>query len=142
MQKFMSRQEAQKDAVPSSSPAFGTPAELPRYNDAPIPIRTILPVDLPPATLRPIAFRVLTKKYGLTITATALQKLAIFIGRNCGSKWREGLAEGVLAYVAQRCKDTGRLIIDGANDQDYLPSIFKDLQGQMKGGKIDRKSVV
>lgn len=38
--------------------------------------------------------------------------------------------------MAQRCKDTGRLIIDGADDQDYLPSIFKDLQGQMKGGKI------
>ena len=38
--------------------------------------------------------------------------------------------------MAQRCKDTGRLIIDGADDQEYLPSIFKDLQGQMKGGKV------
>lgn len=135
MQQFIGRQKAQKqDVAPSSSPAFGTPQELPRFNDA--PIRTILPVDLPPATLRPIAFRILTKKYGLTITATALQKLAVFIGRNCGSKWREGLAEGVLAYVAQRCKDTGRLIIDGADDQEYLPSLFKDLQPQMRGGKI------
>ncbi len=118
--------------IPSSSPAFATPARP--YNDAPIP--TVLPVDLPPATLRPIAFRVLTKKYGLTFTASALQKLTVFIGRHCGNKWREGLAEGVLGYIGQRCKETGRIIIDGPDDQEYLPSIFKELAPRMRGGRI------
>jgi DNA polymerase epsilon subunit 2 len=84
----------------------------------------------------------LTKKHGLTITSSALQKLAVFIGRNCGSKWREGLAEAVLGFVAQHCKDTGRMIIDGPDDEKYLGSIFKELAGRMKGGRITQESTI
>ena len=130
MRRFQALQP--QNPLPSSSPAFGTAP--PVVNDA--PIRTVLPVNLPPATLRPIAFRILTKKYGLTITATALQKLATFIGRQCGNKWREGLAEGVLGYVAQRCREGGRVIVDKEGDGEFLDNILKELSGRMRGGKV------
>ncbi|KFZ17285.1 hypothetical protein V501_01815 [Pseudogymnoascus sp. VKM F-4519 (FW-2642)] len=131
----MRRFTEKENPIPSSSPAFSTPQHPLRGGlDSPIP--SILPIELPIAILRPVAFRVLTKKHGLTITSSALQKLTTFIGRNCGSKWREGLAEAVLNFVAQHCKDTGRVIIDAPDDQEYLGTIFKELSGRMKGGRI------
>ncbi|KFX99050.1 hypothetical protein O988_04073 [Pseudogymnoascus sp. VKM F-3808] len=131
----MRRFTEKENPIPSSSPAFSTPHHPVRGGlDGPIP--SILPIELPIAILRPVAFRVLTKKHGLTITSSALQKLTTFIGRNCGSKWREGLAEAVLNFVAQHCKDTGRVIIDAPDDQEYLGTVFKELSGRMKGGRI------
>lgn len=131
----MRRFTEKENPIPSSSPAFGTPRH-PILSGLDSPIPSILPIELPIAILRPVAFRVLTKKHGLTITSSALQKLTTFIGRNCGSKWREGLAEAVLNFVAQHCKDTGRVIIDAPDDQEYLGTIFKELSGRMKGGRI------
>src|ERR1700723_1369667 len=102
--------EPTPNPIPSSSPAFSTPIHpiIPRRTvpiPAPLTLKaaasplkpTILPILLPPATLRPLAFRTFTKKHNLTLTSSALQALATFIGRNCGSGWREeGLAERVL----------------------------------------------
>src|ERR1700738_842397 len=77
--------------IPSSSPAFATPAHpiRPFTVTAPLPKPIVLPILLPPATLRPLAFRTFTKKHSLTLTSSALQVLANFIGRHCGSEWRE-----------------------------------------------------
>ncbi len=128
--------------IPSSSPAFGTPAHpiIPHRSaaiPAPAAIRpaTILPVLLPPATLRPLAFRTFTKKHGLTLTSSALAALATFIGRHCGSGWREdGLAEGVLEEVARSWKKAGGgVIVDG--DGETLRTLLKTLEGCMVGGK-------
>lgn len=124
--------------APSSSPAFATPVHPLR----PFSITTnskqapILPILLPPATLRPLAFRTFTKKHSLTLTSAALQELATFIGRHCGSGWREeGLAEKVLEEVARSWKGrNGGVIVDGASPE--LKEILKALEGNMSGGRI------
>ncbi|KAI1167696.1 DNA polymerase epsilon subunit B [Nemania serpens] len=123
--------------IPSSSPAFGTPAHTLRPFSIAVPSKaTILPILLPPATLRPLAFRTFTKKHSLTLASTALQELATFIGRHCGSGWREeGLAEKVLEEVARSWKGrNGGVIVDG-NSQE-LKDILKTLEGNMSGGRI------
>lgn len=132
--------------IPSSSPAFGTPVHpvLPRKV---APIRappalkpgtksTVLPILLPPATLRPLAFRTFTKKHNLTLTSSALQALSAFIGRQCGSGWREeGLAEKVLEEVAKSWKKcSSQVIVEG--DGETLKGILKTLEGSMIGGRI------
>lgn len=124
-------------AAPSSSPAFGTPVHPVR----PFSISTskqapILPILLPAATLRPLAFRTFTKKHSLTLTSSALQELASFIGRHCGSGWREeGLAEKVLEEAARSWKNrNGGVIVDAANPE--LKEILKTLEGNMSGGRV------
>jgi DNA polymerase epsilon subunit 2 len=124
--------------IPSSSPAFGTPAHPIRpFNVTAAPAKVgILPVLLPPATLRPLAFRTFTKKHSLTLTSSALQVLATFIGRHCGTEWREeGLAEHVLEEVARSWKNrNGGVIVDGEGND--LKDILKNLEGSMSGGRI------
>ncbi|KAF8865066.1 DNA polymerase alpha/epsilon subunit B [Acephala macrosclerotiorum] len=124
--------------IPSSSPAFGTPAyPIKPFQPAAAPAKaSILPIILPPATLRPLAFRTFTKKHSLTLTSSALQVLATFIGRHCGTEWREeGLAERVLEEVAKSWKNrNGGVIVDGeAND---LKDVLKNLEGSMSCGRI------
>ncbi|KAK4498007.1 hypothetical protein PRZ48_010663 [Zasmidium cellare] len=127
----------------SSSPAFGTPVHpIPDPAQRPLPppafkpqIATILPILLPPPTLRPLAFRIFTKKHNYTLTSSALQALASFVGRHCGSGWREeGTGEKVLEEVAKIWKaENGPVIVeDGAR----LKTILNTLQGCMSGGRI------
>jgi hypothetical protein len=132
--------------IPSSSPAFGTPAHPinPRRVTAirappalkPAAKSTVLPILLPPATLRPLAFRTFTKKHNLTLTSSSLQALATFVGKHCGSGWREeGLAEKVLEEVAKSWKKCGgQVIVEGENET--LKGILKTLEGAMLGGRI------
>ncbi|EEH38063.1 DNA polymerase epsilon subunit B [Paracoccidioides lutzii Pb01] len=106
---------------------------------APTSSTSILPILLPPPTLRPLAFRIFTKKHSLTITASSLQSLATFVGRNCGSGWREGgLAELVLDEIAKTWKKAGGGLIveDGGTHADLLKSILKNLEPRMNGGRV------
>jgi DNA polymerase epsilon subunit 2 len=100
----------------------------------------VLPVLLPPATLRPLAFRTITKKHSLTLTTSALQALATFIGRYCGAGWREaGLAEPVLDEIARSWKKAGGgVIVDGGDGKGgaLLGSILKTVAGCMAGGRL------
>ncbi|KAL5612198.1 hypothetical protein BROUX41_000262 [Berkeleyomyces rouxiae] len=130
-------------SIPSSSPAFATPAHPLRPYTGTAPPSTpapakqaILPIVLAPATLRPLAFRTFTKKHSLTLTSSALQELAAFIGRNCGSGWREeGLAEKVLEEIARSWKNrNGGVIVDGASKE--LKEILTTVEGTMSGGRI------
>jgi DNA polymerase epsilon subunit 2 len=93
-------------------------------------------VLLPPATLRPLAFRTFTKKHSLTLTSSALKVLATFIGRHCGTEWREeGLGEKVLEEVAKSWKSrNGGVIVEGEGNE--LKDILKNLEGSMSGGRI------
>ncbi|KAF1840310.1 DNA polymeras-like protein epsilon subunit B [Cucurbitaria berberidis CBS 394.84] len=132
--------------IPSSSPAFGTPVHpINPRRTAPIrappglkpaPKPNVLAILLPPAILRPLAFRTFTKKHNLTLTSSALQALATFVGKHCGSGWREeGLAEKVLEEVAKSWKKCGgQVIVDGENET--LRSILKTLEGSMNGGRL------
>lgn len=128
----------------SSSPAFATPLHpIPPAQAARPPpppafkpsIPTVLPILLPPPTLRPLAFRTFTKKHNLTLTSSALQALATFIGRHCGSAWREeGSGEKVLEEVAKLWKaEAGAVIVE---DGEKLKMILKTLEGSMSGGRI------
>ncbi|KAK2792828.1 DNA-directed DNA polymerase epsilon, subunit B [Onygenales sp. PD_10] len=106
------------------------------------PNLSILPILLPPATLRPLAFRVLTKKHSLTITASSLQSLATFVGRNCGSGWREeGLAELVLDEVAKAWKKRGGGVIVEDNGASLLKSILSTLESNMSGGRVKSRDL-
>ncbi|KAL4889726.1 DNA polymerase alpha/epsilon subunit B-domain-containing protein [Aspergillus ambiguus] len=125
--------------LPSSSPAFGTPAHPFRKNKpTAVPTRTsILPILLPPTTLRPVAFRTITRKHNLTISSSALQTLAAFVGRNCGSGWREeGLAERVLDEVAKSWRKAGGGVIVEEGKGASLKAILQTLEGNMSGGRI------
>jgi len=135
----------QSDAnVFSSSPAFGTPAHpiipaskrpLAQPAFRPAVNSPILPILLPPPTLRPLAFRTFTKKHNLTLNGSALQALATFIGKHCGSGWREeGTGERVLDEVAKLWKnENGPVIVE---DSAQLKWILKTLEGCMVGGRI------
>lgn len=129
--------------IPSSSPAFATPVHplkaLPTRNPPPWPVA--LPVSIPIATLRPLAFRTFTKKYGLTLTTPALQALATFIGKSCGSGWREeGLGEQVLEEVARTWKKNGLgVIVEGDGE---LRGILSALAGSMTGGKMMQRTAL
>ena len=140
--KPISKSILQSDPIPSSSPAFGTPVYPIRQTKkvAEPPKPTILPILLPPATLRPLAFRTFTKRHNLTLTSSALQLFATFIGKHCGSGWREeGLAERVLDEVAKLWKKNGGcLIVDGVGDE--LKNVLRNIEGLMSGGKICQQS--
>lgn len=83
-----------------------------------------------------MAFRTFTKKHNLTLTSTALQALAAFVGRHCGTGWREeGLADGVLEEIAKSWKSrNGGVIVDG--NASELKDILKTLEGSMSNGRI------
>jgi DNA polymerase epsilon subunit 2 len=72
----------------------------------------------------------------LTLTSSALSALATFIGKHCGSAWREeGLAEKVLEEVAKSWKkSSGVVIVEGGGET--LKNILKVLEGAMSGGRI------
>ncbi|GAB7340991.1 hypothetical protein MBLNU457_7325t1 [Dothideomycetes sp. NU457] len=127
--------------IPSSSPAFGTPVH-PFLPSKPLAqpafkptIPTVLPILLPPPILRPLAFRTFTKKHNLTLGSSALQALATFIGRHCGSGWREeGTGEKVLEEVARMWKKSGGTLI--VEDNPLLKSTLKTLETSMTGGRV------
>ena len=128
---------AGSDLIPSSSPAFSTPVHPIRVSKPSEPFKpSVLPILLPPGTLRPLAFRTITKKHNLTLTSSALQLLATFIGKNCGSGWREeGLAEKVLDETAKRWKKTGGgLIVPGEGEE--LKNILRNIEDSLSGGRI------
>ncbi|OJD24141.1 hypothetical protein ACJ73_04501 [Blastomyces percursus] len=103
------------------------------------PTASILPILLPPPTLRPLAFRIFTKKHSLTITAATLQLLATFVGRNCGSGWREeGLAELALDEIAKVWKKRGGgvMVVDSESGNALLKSILRTMEANMSGGRV------
>ena len=106
---------------PSSSPAFGTPAYSNHLQTLPETSKpSSLPLKLPSATLRPLAFRTFTKKHNLTLTSSALESLASFIGRHCGLAWREeGLAERYLDDIAKIWKKNGGGVIVSGEEEDF-----------------------
>jgi DNA polymerase epsilon subunit 2 len=128
--------------LPSSSPAFATPLPLlPSHKTAVVPppnfkAPTVLPIILPPTTLRPLAFRAFTKKYNLTLSTSALAALSTFIGKHCGARWKDdGLAEGVLEEVAKLWKkQSTEPIVKG--EEATFKNILKTVESCMSGGKI------
>ncbi len=137
----------------SSSPGFGTPAypikTRPQNIAQPFAAQlnaaatthsapTVLSILLPPQTLRPVAFRTLTKKHNLTLTSSGLGVLSTFIGKFCGSGWREeGLAERVLDEIARAWKKCGGGLLIEDGPEKKLSNILKSLEPCMFGGRLD-----
>ena len=129
------------DTIPSSSPAFGTPVypiqqPLPTRNPLQHSRPSILPIALQPTALRPLAFRTFTKKHNLTLTSSALQLLATFVGKHCGAGWKEeGLAEKVLDATAKAWKKNGGGLIVSDEGEEFK-KILRTLEGSISGGKL------
>ncbi|KAF2664778.1 DNA polymeras-like protein epsilon subunit B [Microthyrium microscopicum] len=129
--------------LPSSSPAFATPQHpikpirtLPPLQAPSFKTASVLPINLPAATLRPTAVRLFNRKYNLTLQTPALLALANFIGKHCGSGWKnEGLADGVLEEVAKLWKKQSNASIV-TDDGNALKSILKTIETCMSGGRI------
>jgi DNA polymerase epsilon subunit 2 len=86
---------------PSSDPFQPIPSSILNHqNTRQQSPATFLPVQIELSHFRPIAFRIFTKKYNLTLKSDALAVLAEFIGRKCGSEWRV-LGEPILDEVAR-----------------------------------------
>ncbi|OAP54786.1 hypothetical protein AYL99_11234 [Fonsecaea erecta] len=142
-----------EEQILSSSPGFATPAypikSRPKEVAKPFAAQlntsttthsapTVLPILLPPQTLRPVAFRTLTKKHNLTLTSSGLGLLSTFIGKFCGSGWREeGLAERVLDEIAKAWKKCGGGLLVEDGPEKKLSNILKTLEPCMSGGRLD-----
>lgn len=85
-----------------------------------------------------MAFRSLTKKHNLTVTSSGLGQLSNFVGKFCGSGWREdGLAEKVLDEVAKAWKrNNGGVLVEDGPDKKLI-AILKNLEPCMSGGRLD-----
>lgn len=76
--------------------------------------KAVLPIQLTPSQLRPVSYRVITKKHGLNMKSSGLEKLAEFMGRRFGVDWRGPKAELFMNEVARTWKSQDRgLFIDG-----------------------------
>ena len=119
-------------AHPSSQLTSDPFEPLPRsFRGSPAPppaAPRLLAVDIPISKLRPIAFRVFTKKHNLTLKSDALVLLCQFIGRHCGAEWRDsGSGDKMLDEVARRWKRAeapGKLLVDGG---ETLKSVLKGM---------------
>ncbi|KAL6950743.1 hypothetical protein ACO0QE_000024 [Hanseniaspora vineae] len=76
----------------------------------------IMPAEIQPALLRPLAYRTLSKKYGLNIKSDGLQELAKYIGTTYGIMWKKNSAKTIsfLEKFAEMWQEQERgLFIDG-----------------------------
>ncbi|CAZ85465.1 unnamed protein product [Tuber melanosporum] len=89
----------------------------------------ILAVEIPLNVLRPVAFRVFTKKHNLTLKSDALALLCSFVGRRCGAEWRDsGAGEKLLDEVARqwrRNEGANGVLVDGG---EGLKSVIRGLE--------------
>lgn len=83
-----------------------------------------LPIELQPSQLRPVAFRILSKKHSLNIQTSGLEYLADYIGRKYGRDWRSK-CESLLNDIGKRWKeqDKGQFIT-----AEILPHIIQEVE--------------
>ncbi|KAK9461207.1 DNA polymerase alpha/epsilon subunit B-domain-containing protein [Lipomyces oligophaga] len=91
---------------------------------APINAIPPLPIELSPGHMRPIAYRILSKKHGLNLKSSGLEYLAMYIGRKFGKDWRTS-CEPFLNEIAKRWKEQDKgLFIDAV----LLPKVIQDVE--------------
>lgn len=83
-----------------------------------------LSIDLKTSQVRPVAYRILSKKHGLNLKSSGLEVLAKVLGHRFGVDWRGANAEKFLDEIARQWKEQDRgLFIDG----EPLSSVIKDI---------------
>lgn len=101
--------------------------------------RTSLPVELQPATLRPFAYRILSKKHGLNVQTEALRILTNTVSARFGSDWKNAQSQKLLEEIAKTWKSQDRgLFIDGPG----LGQVLKDLSGKDEPAVAERSDTV
>ncbi|KAL7267117.1 DNA-directed DNA polymerase epsilon, subunit B [Rhizina undulata] len=127
--------------VPSSSayPSSDPFEPLPQSSRAATPAPRILAVEIPANVLRPVAFRIFTKKHNLTLKSEALTLLCSFIGRRCGADWKDtGSGEKLLDEVARQWKrneGAAGILVDGG---EALKGILRGLEvGDPRAKKVE-----
>ena len=89
--------------------------------------RTSLPIKLQPSNLRPIAYRILSKKHGLNIQTDGLKLLTDIISYKFGVDWRGTQSQLYLEDIAKAWKSLDRgLFIDN----EGLKEIVKQLSNE------------
>lgn len=86
---------------------------------------SVLHVDIPPHLLRPLVYRILSKKYSLNVKSDGLVSLAKFIGSNFGSDWkRSSKSLKFLEEFATIWKEQDRgLFVDEYNVQEVIKEL-------------------
>ncbi|KAK9453045.1 hypothetical protein V1511DRAFT_506370 [Dipodascopsis uninucleata] len=85
---------------------------------------TPLPVQVLPSQIRPLAYRIFSKKHGLNLKASGLDVLAECIGRKFGVEWRSR-SEHFLDQVGRRWKDQDKgAFVEG----ELLKLVIKDVE--------------
>lgn len=88
-----------------------------------------LPVRLLPSNIRPIAYRILSKKHGLNIQTDALAVLTETISTRFGAEWRGAKTQNFMEEIAKLWKQQDRgVFIDG----DGLAQVIKELTKDKK----------
>ncbi|SCU83614.1 LADA_0C12508g1_1 [Lachancea dasiensis] len=84
-----------------------------------------LPVKIPPGLLRPLAYRVLSKKYGLNIKSDGLAALAEYIGTRFGINWRKdsGTFQFLEQFAAIWDQQERGLFIDKAGVEEVIREV-------------------
>ena len=101
--------------------------------------RTALPVKLQPSTLRPFAYRILSKKHGLNVQTDALKILTETISARFGSDWKNQNSQSVLEDIAKLWKSQDRgLFIDGQG----LNQVLKDISGKSEPALAERSDTL
>lgn len=101
---------------------------------------SILPVKLQASNLRPIAYRILSKKHGLNVKTDALKFLTETIGNRFGSDWKGPQSQLFLEDIARiwKVQDRG-LFIDGEGLKQVINEMTKSgrssTSSSFSGGK-------
>lgn len=84
-----------------------------------------LPIELKASVFRPFAYRVLSKKYGLNVQSSALEKLASYVGKRFGTKWkRDTKTVAFLDALAKLWKEQERgVFVDGEGVMQIIKEI-------------------
>lgn len=86
-----------------------------------------LPVKLGPSNLRPIAYRILSKKHGLNIQTDALAVLTDAVALKFGAEWRSPKAQLFIEEIAKAWKQQDRgIFIDGPALSQVIKELTKD----------------
>lgn len=105
------------------------------FDDQPPLRKAVLPIELTPSQLRPVLYRVVTKKHGLNMKSSGLEKLAEFMGRRFGVDWRGAKGEKFMDNIAKTWKAQDRgLFIDGDQLQVVIREVIDVEDGQSRPG--------
>lgn len=84
--------------------------------------------------VRPFAYRVMSRRCGLTLKVDAVEVLTKFLGRKFGLEWREKPAEKCLEELAHMWKEEDRgLLVAG----DQLAQLIRDWENSQASGTSD-----